>query len=190
MKTIVTAIAVFLFAFPEVSGQKSLQVGDRAPEFRATADDGSTWDLGRNLGKQYIVVYFYPAAMSGGCTREACAYRDHHDNLQAAGVTVVGISGDNVEGLKLFKRAENLNFPLLSDPGGTIAKKFGVPVSDGGSLKKTVDGVEHELVRGVTEKRWTFIIGRNGKIIYKNEAVNPDKDSEEVLAFIRNQPST
>ena len=93
-----------------VSGQHSLSVGDKVPEFKAHADDGSTWDIKRFLGTIYIVVYFYPAAMTGGCTRQACSYRDHRDDLQSAGIVVVGISGDKIENLRLFKQAENLNF--------------------------------------------------------------------------------
>jgi peroxiredoxin Q/BCP len=186
MKTILTASLIIILAI-SVSGQQMLKIGDKAPEFQAPADDGSTWNIKKFLGKEYIVVYFYPAAMTGGCTKQACSYRDHQDNLKAAGIVVVGISGDRAEDLRLFRQADNLNFTLLSDEKGKIAEKFGVPVSAGGSTKGTVAGVEHELVRGVTEKRWTFIIGKDGKIIYKNESVNPEKDSEEVLAFIKEQ---
>jgi peroxiredoxin Q/BCP len=189
MKIIVTVYAIFILAILPVSAQQMLNVGDKAPEFQAPADDGSTWNIKKFLGKEYIVVYFYPAAMTSGCTKQACSYRDNQDNLKSAGIVVVGISGDRAEDLRLFKKADNLNFTLLSDEKGKIAEKFGVPVSEGGSVKRTVDGTEHELVRGVTEKRWTFVIGKEGKIIYKNESVNPEKDSEEVLGFIKEQPT-
>ncbi len=189
MKTILTVYAILILAILPVSGQQMLNVGDKAPEFQAPADDGSTWNIKKFLGKEYIVVYFYPAAMSSGCTKQACSYRDHQDNLKEAGIVVVGISGDRAEDLRLFRQADKLNFTLLADEKGKIAEKFGVPVSAGGSTKGTVEGMEHELVRGVTEKRWTFIIGKDGKIIYKNQSVNPEKDSEEVLAFIKEQTS-
>lgn len=189
MKSLLTVSLIILVATLTVSGQDVIKVGDKAPVFKAKADDGSTWDMNKYLGKNYIVVYFYPAAMTGGCTKQACSYRDHRDDLLAAGVEVVGISGDNVEGLKLFKQAENLNFTLLSDTDGTIAKAFGVPLSEGGSIKRTVAGAEHELVRGVTAKRWTFVIGKDKKIIYKNDAVNAEKDTEEVLNFVKLQAS-
>jgi len=127
--------------------------------------------------------------MTGGCTKQACSYRDHSGDLQSADVVVVGVSGDKIENLRLFKKAENLNFTLLSDEKGDIAKAFGVPVSEGASIKRTVEGIEHELVRGVTAKRWTFIVGKDMKIIYKNESVNAEKDSEEVLSFIKLQTS-
>lgn len=171
------------------SGQEVKSVGDKAPEFKAPADNGSIWELNKYLGKKFIVIYFYPAAMTGGCTKQACSYRDHSRKLQSAGVEVVGVSGDKIENLRLFKQAENLNFTLLSDEKGDVAKAFGVPVSNGGAIKRTVGGKEYELVRGVTVKRWTFIIGKNKKIIYKNEAVNAENDSEEVLSFLSQQAS-
>ena len=189
MKVQLCAFAIFALASFAVYGQQGLAVGDKVPEFKAPADNGSTWEIKEFLGKNYIVVYFYPAAMTGGCTKQACAYRDHRDDLQSAGVVVVGVSGDKLENLRLFKQAENLNFTLLSDEKGDIAKAFGVPVGEGAAIKRTVDGTEHELVRGVTSKRWTFIVGKDGKIIYKNESVNAEKDTEEVLNFIKLQAS-
>jgi thioredoxin-dependent peroxiredoxin len=183
-----TAVLISIAFYP-VSGQKVLSIGDKVPLFKATADDGSTWDISKFLGKEYIVVYFYPGAMTGGCTKQACSYRDHLSNLDSVNAVVVGISGDKVENLKLFRQAENLNFTLLSDEKGEIANKFGVPLGAGGTIKRTVAGVEHELVRDLSTKRWTFIVGRDGKIIYKNEAVNPEKDSEEVLTFLKNPTS-
>jgi len=184
MKTLISIIMATVVSAFAASGQNSLSVGDKVPGFTAKADDGSTWDLNRHIGTNYIVVYFYPAAFTGGCTAQACSYRDHRTDLQKSGIEVVGVSGDNVDGLRLFKKAENINFPLLSDDKGVIAKAFGVPVSDGGTVVKTIEDKEHQIVRGVTEKRWTFIIGKDGKIIYKNESVNPSKDPEEVLAFV------
>lgn len=189
MKVQIFIFTIFIFTCFTMSGQGGLSVGDKAPEFKAMADNGSTWNIKKFLGKKYIVVYFYPGAMTGGCTKQACSYRDHMDDLQSAGVVVVGISGDKIENLRLFKQAENLNFTLLSDEKGDIAKVFGVPLGDGATIKRTVAGIEHELVRSVTAKRWTFIIGKDRKIVYKNQSVNAEKDSEEVLNFIKLQAS-
>jgi thioredoxin-dependent peroxiredoxin len=188
-KLLFSALVLLFYVSLKVSAQQGVSVGQNAPVFKASADDGSTWKMSKYLGKDYIVVYFYPAAMTGGCTKQACAYRDGRELLQSAGVVVVGISGDKVENLRLFKQAENLNFTLLSDEKGEIAKMFGVPAGAGGAIKRTVGGTEHELVRGVTAKRWTFIVGKDKKIIYKNESVNPEKDTEEVLSFIKLQAS-
>lgn len=167
-----------------MSVQKNLFPGDKIPLFKATADDGSIWDISKYIGKDYIIVYFFPAAMTSGCTKQACSYRDHQGDLTSADAIVVGISGDKPENLKLFKQAESLNFPLLSDAKGNIANSFGVPAGEGASIKRTVGGFEHELVRDLTIKRWTFIAGKDGKIIYKNEAVDAEKDTEEVLHFL------
>ncbi|HPE76626.1 MAG TPA: peroxiredoxin, partial [Draconibacterium sp.] len=129
MKRVLFSLFAVLISSVITFGQNSkvISVGDKAPVFNATADDGSTWNLNDYKGKKYIVVYFYPAAMTGGCTKQACAYRDAQPAIESANAVVVGISGDNVEGLKIFKQAENLNFALLSDESGEIAGKFGVP---------------------------------------------------------------
>jgi len=179
---------VFIFTIAISSfaqSTKVLTVGDKAPVFKTLADNGSTWDVNNFIGKKYIVVYFYPAAMTGGCTKQACAYRDSQSAIESANAVVVGVSGDNVEGLKLFKKAENLNFTLLSDESGEIAKSFGVPLRDGGKITKEIGGQSYDLVRGTTASRWTFIIDKKGKIVYKNEQVDAAKDAEAVLAFLK-----
>lgn len=183
MKTIfifLVAISLSINVFSQVS------VGDKAPDFSAKTDDGSTWKLANYLGKKNVVVYFYPAAMTGGCTKQACAYRDAQPAIESANAVVVGVSGDNPEGLKLFKKAENLNFSLLADEKGEIARMFGVPVKDGGTITREVEGKSYDLVRGATASRWTFIIDKKGNIVYKNEQVDAAKDAEAVLAFLKN----
>tara|TARA_A100001037_G_scaffold114004_1_gene103857 strand:+ start:60 stop:644 length:585 start_codon:yes stop_codon:yes gene_type:complete len=163
---------------------KPLNVGDAAPAFSTLDDQGNKWNSADLLGKKHLVVYFYPAAMTGGCTKQACAYRDDRDKLAKLDAVVVGVSGDNPAGLGLFKKAERLNFPLLADEKGAVAKKFGVPAGKGGSIKRNVDGKEVTLDRGVTTKRWTFVISKEGKVVYKNDKVNAAKDSEAVRAVL------
>lgn len=180
--SLVLIMTLSIFSFAQTA--KVLSVGDKAPAFKTLADDGTTWDVNNYIGKKYIVVYFYPAAMTGGCTKQACAYRDAQPAIESANIVVVGISGDNVEGLKIFKQAENLNFALLSDESGEIAGKFGVPTRDGGTVTKEIDGQSVNLIRGTTASRWTFIINKEGKIAYKNEQVDAAKDAEMVLAFL------
>lgn len=182
--TTLLIIGLSMVSFAQNTNQ--LSVGDKAPVFKTLADDGSTWNINDYIGEKYIVVYFYPAAMTGGCTKQACAYRDMKTEIESTDAVVVGVSGDNVEGLQLFKKAENLNFTLLSDEMGEIAEKFGVPIRDGGKITKEVDGQSFDLVRGVTTKRWTFIIDKDGKIAYKNEQVDAEKDTEQVINFIKN----
>ncbi len=187
MKKLV-GVLIILFAMSTNSftqNSTSLNIGDQAPEFSTLADNGKMWDLNKYIGKKTVVVYFYPAAMTGGCTKQACAYRDYHSDIASADAVVVGVSGDNVEGLKLFKKAENLNFTLLSDESGEIAAKFGVPTRDGGTITREVNGKSFDLTRGTTASRWTFVIDLNGKIAYKNDQVDAVKDAELVLEFLK-----
>lgn len=162
----------------------ALEIGDPAPIFNGPDETGKLWQSSDIVGKEYLVVYFYPAAMSSGCTRQACAYRDDMDQLTRLDVVVVGISGDEPAGIKVFKEVHQLNFPLLSDPEGRIARQFGVPTGSGGQFKTTVDDQEVTLSRGVTAQRWTFVIGLDGRIIYKDTDVDAANDSGTVIRFI------
>ena len=180
MKNLLTTLALFATA-----QLHALDVGDKAPEFSTKDDAGKTWSSADHLGKKNIIVYFYPAAMTGGCTKQACSYRDGADKLAKLDAVVVAVSGDHVDALKNFKIAENLNFSLLSDTSGDISKAFGVPTRPGGKLKRTVQGKEVTLVRENTPARWTFVIGKDGKVIYKNSKVSPTKDLAEVSKAIK-----
>lgn len=163
----------------------SLSVGDLAPKFEVSDDQGKPWNSADHFGKKIVVVYFYPADMTGGCTAQACAFRDDLGKLADQDVAVVGVSGDTVESHQLFKKAHQLNFPLLADVKGEVADAFGVPKTVGEkTVKATIDGVDYDLVRNVTTKRWTFIIDRDGKIAYKDENVNARQDAEKVMSVI------
>jgi thioredoxin-dependent peroxiredoxin len=158
-----------------------IEVGKAAPEFEAKDDKGDVWKSSEHVGKKIVVVYFYPADLTGGCTKQACGFRDHHAELKAAGVEVIGVSGDSMQNHQLFRKVHALNFPLLADENGTVAKAFGVPLRDGATITRSVDGVEAKLTRGVTASRWTFVIGLDGNIIHKNTTVKAEKDCESVL---------
>jgi peroxiredoxin Q/BCP len=107
------------------------------------------------------------------------------NKLSEQGIAVVGVSGDAARTHALFKQSQKLNFTLLADEGGSLAKRFGVPVGAGGTVKtKDAQGMVLTLKRGVTAARWTFVIGRDGKIVYKNTKVNPVEDSKQVAAAI------
>ena len=162
-----------------------LKVGDAAPVFAGTDDKSLPWKSADRVGKKYVVVYFYPADFTPGCMRHAQNFRDDMNNLAAKGVEVVGVSGDSVGTHQLFKKDQKLNFTLLADEDGSLAKKFGVPVGKGGEVKvKDADGKPVTLKRGVTAARWTFVIGKDGKIAYKNTRVNPAQDSKQVADLI------
>ncbi|MFC1607247.1 peroxiredoxin [Candidatus Latescibacterota bacterium] len=179
---------LFLIAVSLIAADtRILEIGDQAPVIYANDDNGDLWTSEDYLAKKYVIVYFYPAAMTGGCTKQACSYRDNKADLDGLDVEVVGVSGDAVNNLKLFKEVHDLNFSLLSDAGGDIAKKFGVPLRDGGAINKTVDGQIFSLKRSFTEARWTFVIGKDGTVIYKNTEVNAEKDSANIIEFLKNQ---
>lgn len=183
MKIIVTLL---LSALSVLAVQaQNLSVGDKAPDFKTLGDNGKLWNSKDYLGKKNIVVYFYPAAMTGGCTKQACAYRDFKSEIDDVDAVVVGVSGDNVDGLKLFKKVHKLNFTLLSDESGDIAKKFGVPLRDGGTITREFEGKNIDLVRGTTASRWTFVIDKKGKVAYKNDQVKATEDTQEVLNFLK-----
>lgn len=103
---------------------KRLETGQVAPQFTLLADDGSKVSLSDFAGKKTI-VYFYPAASTPGCTKEACDFRDNLAVLNNVGYQILGISPDAVEKLKKFKEKEELNFPLLSDPDKAVATAYG-----------------------------------------------------------------
>ncbi len=165
-----------------------VKVGDPAPTFESTDDQGNTWKSSDHVGKKILVVYFYPADLTGGCTKQACSYRDDMSKLTEKGAEVVGISGDSAKNHEVFKKVQKLNFTLLADEDGSVAKKFGVPVGKGDDFAtKDADGNLVVLKRGVTIQRWTFVINKDGKVIYKNAKVNPTQDSKQILELIEKQ---
>lgn len=164
---------------------KEVNVGDKAPEFAALDETGKEWKSSDHVGKKVVVVYFYPADMTGGCTKQACAFRDDLSKLKDKGVEVIGVSGDSVRNHQLFRKAHELNFTLLADTEGKVAEAFGVPITrEEKSVKATIDGKEEVLTRNVTAKRWTFVIGLDGKVLSKNTMVAAAEDSKAVFEII------
>ncbi len=169
--------------------KEKLPLGKKMPRIVALDDAGKIWRSKDHAGK-ILVVYFYPADMTGGCTKQACGFRDGMDALRKSGVEVVGVSGDSVYNHQVFKRAHDLNFTLLADFDGRIARSFGVPFGKGGELVRNVGGEEHVLVRGGSAARWTFVFGPDGKLAYKNTEVKAAEDPAkvaEVIAELRRQ---
>ena len=183
MKTTILFITLLFYVSVECLAQ--VEVGDLAPQFSLHDDSDMVWNSSDYMGKKILVVYFYPAAMTGGCTKQACAFRDDKSKLEELDAVVVGVSGDEVKNLQYFKEAHNLNFPLLSDPNGSIASKFGVQLKDGGSIIRNIGGEDLTLNRSVTTSRWTFIIDKKGNIAYKNTEVNAAEDSKQTLEIIK-----
>lgn len=130
-----------------------LAAGDTAPDFTLPTADGGSVTLS-DLRGEHVVVYFYPAAGTPGCTTQACDFRDSLASLQAHGYRVVGVSPDGVEALARFAEAEALTFPLASDPDRTVLEAWGA-WGEKTLYGKTVTGVIRSTVvadpQGVAE---------------------------------------
>jgi peroxiredoxin Q/BCP len=131
---------------------KRLEPGDPAPDFTLPDADGNPVQLSSFRG-QRVIVYFYPAAMTPGCTTQACDFRDNLAELNGAGITVLGISPDQPAKLARFRDKEGLTFPLLSDPDHAVLEAYGA-FGEKKLYGKTVVGVI----------RSTFVIDADGKI--------------------------
>ncbi|WP_372744970.1 peroxiredoxin [Lutibacter sp.] len=187
MKNLFYLIITFGFYFSSIAQNSTeISIGNKVKPFVAIDDTGKTWNS-LSVTSDFLVVYFYPAAMSGGCTKQACSYRDNKTSFDKLNTTVIGISGDEVAGLKHFKESYQLNFPLLSDSEGKLSKLFGVPTTEGGTINKEFNGENFLLTREITTPRWTFILNKERKIIYKNADVNASDDSKIVKEFIEKQ---
>ncbi len=135
-----------------MSEQQRLADGDVAPDFTLTSADGDQVSLSDYRG-QRVLVYFYPAAGTPGCTKQACDFRDNLAELSEAGLSVIGISPDKPEKLAKFRDAENLTFPLLSDPEKAVLTAWGA-FGEKQMYGKTVTGVI----------RSTFVVDEEGRI--------------------------
>ena len=132
--------------------QTRLSVGQQAPEFTLPDSDGNELSLSDFRGK-YVIVYFYPAAGTPGCTKQACDFRDNLAELNNAGYQVLGISPDKPAKLAKFVESEGLTFPLLSDPGKSVLTEWGA-FGEKKNYGKVVQGVI----------RSTFVVDPDGTI--------------------------
>ncbi|MFI5045488.1 MAG: peroxiredoxin, partial [Acidimicrobiia bacterium] len=103
-----------------------MDVGDLAPDFELAADDGSTLRLSDELAQGPVVLFFYPRAMTSGCTAESCHFRDLGREFAAVGARRLGISADSVDRQRKFRDQHSFDYPLLSDRDKAVAKQFGV----------------------------------------------------------------
>jgi len=143
------------------------KAGDTAPAFVGKDQDGKDFKLSDLVGKKIVLLYFYPKDFTGGCTKEACGFRDRVADLQKDNVQVVGVSFDTQESHQKFISTYKLNFPLLADPDGKIGDLYDVRMS-GRNL----------------DSRVSFLIGLDGKIVHVTNSGNPDVHFAEMKAAI------
>jgi peroxiredoxin Q/BCP len=134
-----------------VTGER-LEAGDEAPDFTLPDADGNPVSLSALRG-QKVIVYFYPAAMTPGCTKEACDFSESLPDLNAAGTTVLGISPDAPAKLARFREKEHITFPLLSDQDRTVLTAYGAYGEKMNYGKKTMGVI-----------RSTFVVGADGRV--------------------------
>ena len=152
-------------AFPEV--------GNVAPQFSLQDQDGETVSLKQFKGTHTVVLYFYPKAMTPGCTVQACGLRDAAPQLNKRDVVALGVSPDPVNRLAKFRDRDGLNFTLLSDEDHAIADKYGAwgPKK---FMGREFDGI----------LRTTFIIGKDGRLKAVMDKVKTKSHHDDVLAII------
>lgn len=124
-----------------------IDVGDHAPHFTATLQDGGTFDSAALLGKKSLVLFFYPKDNTPVCTQQACAFRDAYEHFVKADVEVVGVSSDSPASHRRFAEKHRLPFPIISDPDSSLRKLFGVP-----------------RAWGIFPGRVTYVIDRQGVV--------------------------
>jgi thioredoxin-dependent peroxiredoxin len=141
-----SALLLGLLTFSRSGNAQDLKTGDKAPDFTLQDAYGNNYSLSSYLGKSAVVVYFYPAANTPGCTKEACGIRDSWNKFKDKNIVVLGVSVDSKEKIKKFIDDYGLNFPLLSDESKTVSKTYGV------------------LNKLGSDNRITFIVDKAGNI--------------------------
>jgi len=149
-----------------------LQEGDKAPAFKSATNGGGEVSLSDFKGK-HVVLYFYPKDDTPGCTREACAFRDHFSGFKKKGAVVIGVSTDPVKKHDMFVEKYNLPFMLLADEDQKIVQSYGV------WGEKSFMGRKY-----MGTNRVTFLIGPDGRIKKIWPKVKPEEHAAEVLAAI------
>lgn len=146
-----------------------LAVGDRAPLFKATLQDGSTFDLADVIGTKAVVLFFYPKDNTPVCTKEACAFRDSYEQFRDAGAEVIGVSSDSAASHQAFAARHRLPFPIISDADRSLRRLYGVPTP-----------------LGFLPGRTTYVIDKQGVIrLVFSALLASDEHVRQALATVR-----
>jgi thioredoxin-dependent peroxiredoxin len=148
-----------------------MEKGDLAPDFELPDEDGTPRRLSDLAASGPVVLFFYPAAMTYGCTKESCHFRDLKAEFEAVGAQRVGISSDQVEKQKQFSEKHSFDYPLLSDPDGVVATQF---------------GVRRKFTKLTPTKRATFVIGSDLRVldVIRSE-VRMSAHADQALDFLK-----
>jgi thioredoxin-dependent peroxiredoxin len=191
-RSFVGALVASLLAFPALA---ALKPGDKAPDFDAKASiAGKTFDfsLAAALKKGPVVVYFYPAAFTGGCNLEAHTFAENKEKFEAAHATIIGVSGDSIQRLNAFSADPKYcagKFPVASDPDGAIGRLFNlnVKVREGEPTYRDTRGELLDNKVGI--ERTTFVITSNSKIAATfssaDDKIKADEHAEKSLALVQ-----
>jgi peroxiredoxin Q/BCP len=150
-------------------GAPAVGVGDTAPDFSLPDRSGRMVRLGDYRGKRAVVLYFYPKDDTPGCTKEACAFRDQYQDFTDAGAEVIGVSSDSEASHAKFSEKHELPFTLVSDRGGAVRKRYGIPAT-----------------LGLLPGRVTFVIDRQGVVRHVfNSQLQATRHVAEALEALR-----
>jgi peroxiredoxin Q/BCP len=164
MKRLLVSLGLFFAMFSFLRADP-LTVGATAPEVSALSDSGAELDLGTVYKEnKYTLVFFYPKAFTGGCTKQGCSLRDAYEALTAKGVAVVGVSTDDVETQRKFKEEHHFPFPLLADTDKKVMKAFGQT------------GIKFA-------SRQAYLV-HDGKIVYADHKGSTTHQAEDILDFL------
>jgi peroxiredoxin Q/BCP len=160
---LITLVGVLLFAVSWMTAAE-LKVGDEAPDFSLAGSDGNAHKLADYRGKQAVVLAWFPKAFTPGCTSECKAFAEGGEKLRQFDIAYFTVSVDDSEQNKEFAKSVSADYPILSDPEGKTARAYGVT----DAVKKWAS-------------RWTFIIGKDGKILYIDKKVAPASHADDIV---------
>lgn len=151
---------------------EELALGAPLPTVEATTQDGKTIQLGDYADKPYVLVFFYPKAHTGGCTKQACSLRDAYDELNELGVTIFGVSADEAANQLSFQQKFGFQYTLLADPEHTVSNAFGVPLIGNGKM--------------TARQAYLF---KDGKLIWVDTSASTEKQADDVKKAIAEHTS-
>lgn len=168
MKLLILALGLFVLGLSLASAGQMLSSGDEFPAWRLTDQNGKALSSADLAGKTYL-LWFYPKAMTSGCTKEGCALRDRYEGFREAGVEVIGVSFDSPDVNREFAAQQGFPFRLLSDTERKLAVAVGA-----------ADSAESRAARRVS-----YLVGSDGTVLKAYDKVDPATHAEQVLADVK-----